>query len=324
MKILFVSSGNYPLGVSNLIVSQAKTLIAKRITVDYFFIKGRGVIGYLKNIYRLRKQIKSNQYDLIHAHYGLSYLLTLLARSKSNKLIVSFMGSDLLGDRATNGKPTFYGYLLVLANQFFVKYSDYAIVKSYEMFSKINFKNKSVIPNGVDLKMYYSIDKLNAIKRVGWDPDYKHLLFMADPCRPEKNFQLVKTTLNFIPNEEIKLHYLVNIPEEEVVFYYNASDVCLLTSLHEGSPNVIKEAMLCNCPIVSTNVGDVKWVFGEIDGCLITSFEPEDLAKKIKLALEFRRKHGHTFGREQIIKLGLDSETIASKILRVYNQVLRY
>jgi glycosyltransferase involved in cell wall biosynthesis len=102
----------------------------------------------------------------------------------------------------------------------------------------------------------------------------------------------------------------------------NASDVLILSSLHEGSPNVIKEAMACNCPIVTTNVGDVKWVLDNTDGCYISSFDPKEYVEKIKLALEFSEKNGRTKGRDRIIELGLDSVTIAKKIINVYQKVL--
>ena len=106
--------------------------------------------------------------------------------------------------------------------------------------------------------------------------------------------------------------------------YYNSADLLLLTSFHEGSPNVIKEAMACNCPIVSTDVGDVKRLFGEYTRCLyIHSFDPIDVAEKIKQASSSAKKHGQTNGRERIIELGLDSNTIAEKIIEVYNEVLK-
>lgn len=102
----------------------------------------------------------------------------------------------------------------------------------------------------------------------------------------------------------------------------NASDVLLFTSKWEGSVNVVKEAMACNCPAVSTDVGDVRWVTGNTDGCFISNFKPEDVADKITLALQFSKEKCRTNGRERIIELGLGSETIANRILVVYNNVI--
>lgn len=97
----------------------------------------------------------------------------------------------------------------------------------------------------------------------------------------------------------------------------NAPDILLLTSLWEGSPNVIKEAMACNCPILSADVGDGAKVIRKTDGCYICSYDPEDVAEKIKEALEFGKR---TNGREKIKHL--DEKIIAQKIIGVYNEVL--
>jgi len=104
--------------------------------------------------------------------------------------------------------------------------------------------------------------------------------------------------------------------------YYSASDVILLTSLWEGSPNVIKEAMACNCPIVTTDVGDVRWIIGDTEGCYIASLDPNDYSLKMKKALDFAQKSGKTNGRNRIIYLGLDADTIALRIIGVYEKVL--
>jgi len=320
MRVLFVSSGTTDEGVNSLIRDQGESLKEQGILIEYFIIKNKGISGYLRNILKLKNHLKKNQYDIIHAHYGLSGFVALIAKQKRNKLIISFMGTDLMGNVSRNGTITILGRSLVTVSQLLVKNADYVIVKSQAMANKLVSAKVSIIPNGLDLKLFHSIDKSFALSRVGWDKQFQHILFMSDPKRPEKNYLLTETALNYLENCNIQLHFLNHISHNEVVFYYNASDVCLLSSYHEGSPNVIKEAMACNCPIVSTNVGDVKWLLGNTDGCFITSFEPEDVADKIKKALKFGQK---TNGCNRIIELGLDAKNVAREILDLYKKVLK-
>jgi teichuronic acid biosynthesis glycosyltransferase TuaC len=322
MKVLFVCSGNNINSDSNLALSQAKSLIALDIDVELYYINGKGIIGYFNNILPLRRQIKVNGYNIIHAHYGLSGLVALLSKRKRTKLIISFMGNDLLGDHARKGESSFLGSIFVLISRFCAIYADYCIVKSAEMSEKIQNSYSSVIPNGVDIARFHFMDKPVALKRVGWNPNIKHILFLSDPSRPEKNFELTEAAINKLTDESIKLHSLRNVHPDDVVFYYNAADACVLTSFHEGSPNVIKEAMACNSSIVSTNVGDTKWVMNNTQGCFICTYDPEDVAKKIRLAIEFKKLNGNTKGREQIKRLNLDSESVAKKIIEIYKKVL--
>jgi N-acetyl sugar amidotransferase len=322
LRILFVSSGTRDEGIGSLIMDQGESIKAQGIGIEYFTIKSKGFSGYLRNIFKLKNHLKKNQYDIIHAHYGLSGIVAILANNKHNKLVISFMGTDLLGIVAPDGKITIMGKLLVILIHKFVKYADYVIVKSQAMADKIAFKNKSVIPNGIDLKLFSPIERSFALKKLGWDQRFHHLLFMSDPERPEKNYILLESALAQLKSDDIQLHLLKNIPHGEVVYYYNASEVCLLCSYHEGSPNVIKEAMACNCPIISTNVGDVRKVFGNTKGCYISSFDPKDVAEKIRMALDFANNDGHTCGNERILELGLGSEIIAKKLTEVYGKVL--
>ena len=106
-------------------------------------------------------------------------------------------------------------------------------------------------------------------------------------------------------------------PNKITPFFYNASEIVVLTSFHEGSPNVIKEAMSCNIPIVSTDVGDVKQLIANTDGCYITSYDPKDIAAKIELALNYNKK---TTGRLDIEHL--EESNIAKKIINIYSLVL--
>src|ERR1035437_9298849 len=196
--------------------------------------------------------------------------------------------------------------------------SNHIILVSPTFIKKIKIKkNLSIIPCGIDLNNFYPISKNEARQKMNLDINSKIILFAGASENKVKNFILAERAINLL-NFKVQLIELKSYTREEVNLMINGCDVALLTSISEGSPQFIKEAMACNCPIVSTDVGDVKKVFGNTKGCYITSFSPADVAEKIKTAVEFRKKTGQTKGRERIIELGLDSGTVADKVIAVY------
>jgi len=312
MKVLLVYSGNSKTGISPIIKSQGESLRDAGVDVDYFPIVGKGLNGYLKNVLPLIRCIKKNTYNIVHAHYSLSALVATLAGCKP--LVVSLMGSDIrLG--------FFSKYAVKVSSRLF--WAD-LIVKSQNMMDKIGIEKCKIIPNGVNISLFKSGDRTAAIETLGWNGRKRHILFSADPSRPEKNVQLIEKAFSLLDSaERIELHTLGNIPHQDIQKYINASDVVVLTSLWEGSPNVVKEAMACDRPIVSTDVGDVRWVIGGTHGCFITFYDPDDVTAKLRMALDFSTTHGRTQGRDRIIELGLDSETIVKRIIGIYESVLK-
>lgn len=99
--------------------------------------------------------------------------------------------------------------------------------------------------------------------------------------------------------------------------YINASDVMLLTSVHEGSSNVVKGALACNVPVVSTDVGDVRIRIGEIAGCHVCEASVATLADAVEEVLE--RDQPNVEGR--ITVLGLDERVLAKKVRQIYERV---
>jgi glycosyltransferase involved in cell wall biosynthesis len=319
LKILFVSSGNSKAGISPIVRNQGESLKNKGVDLDYFMIVGKGMKGYLKNISRLRKFLLIKSYDLIHAHYGLCGIVSELSR-KTEKIVVSFMGDDLIGSNKNDGSYTLKSKFIVKINEYFaLKRYDYNIVKSDELRKRLGKVQKiSVIPNGVDFGKFYPLSKDVSKERLESDEKTKIVLFVANPARKEKNYSLARNSCKLLDLEKISLKPLYDVDQTILNLHYNAADILLLTSYHEGSPNVIKEAMACNCPIVSTDVGDVKEVIGNTEGCYITSYDPEDVAGKIKNAIAFGKR---TNGRNNIHHL--KSTVIADKIIKVYKKVLR-
>lgn len=333
MNVLIVSSGNNRTVISPIVRNQGESLKELGLEVFYFPILGKGLLGYLKNIYPLRQYLRKNKFDVIHAHYGLCGIVSLLAMRKE-KIVVSFMGDDLLGSVNQKRLYSVSGKVLKLINIYFSKWYDHVIVKSEEMAKTLNHKRMSILPNGVDLESFYPIDKVKARKFLNIGTRKKLIIFVSNPERPEKNYPLAQNTYNSLNKKDVLLVPVYDKEQKVLSYYYSAADLLLMTSIHEGSPNVIKEAMACNCPIVSTAVGDVRNLIGNIEGCYLVEIDKHkkhlendenlinNLSKAVERALYFAEKKGRTNGRSKLIDNGLTSDNVAHKILDIYNQVL--
>ena len=123
---------------------------------------------------------------------------------------------------------------------------DYIIVKAENLKSRLRASNVAVIPNGVDFEKFFPIEVTKARQMLNLPDDKKIILYPADPQRPEKNFQLTRNASDLLSHLNVELITIYEKPQEALNIYYNASDLLLLTSHYEGSPNVVKEAMACN------------------------------------------------------------------------------
>jgi glycosyltransferase involved in cell wall biosynthesis len=274
--------------------------------LEYFPINGNGIRGYFSSIRKLRKLIKGNNFDIIHAHYSLSAIVAALARAKP--LIVSLMGSDVKAK----------SWFKIIIWMFYKLFWKITIVKSEDMLKSLGFSKVEIIPNGVDIEKFKPLDKNQCQKLLGWSENKIHILFAANPNRHEKNFSLAKEAVNQLNNPNVELNFLQDVNNSEIPTYLNAANVILLTSLWEGSPNVIKEAMSCCRPTVSTNVGDVNLLFNNYEGYYLCDFEPLMISNKILEAIEYSIKNVNTHGRKRIIQLKLDSTSIAKKLISIY------
>lgn len=308
MKVLFVSSGNSHYGIVPFIKSQGDSLIKEGVDVDFFTVKGKNIGGYVKNIKVLSNYIRLGKFDIIHAHYGLTGLLCVMTFTRI-PIILSVMGSDAYGSFNKNGKRIKSSYVNMFLTQIALIFVKKIIVKSKNILKFVPYKDKTIIiPNGVNFEMFKSNNN---------DLPKNRVLFLGNPSDPRKNIKLLQKAINLINRENLKLINPFPIPHNHFPEYLNNTSVFVLTSYNEGSPNVIKEAMACDVPIVSTDVGDVREVMIRTEGCFISSFEPKDIAQKIKKALDFETR---TTGREDIKHL--DSCVIAKRIIEIYNEIL--
>ena len=306
MKVLFVASGNHG-KVSPVVKAQGDSLVKAGAEVEYFLIKGKGIKGYLGQILPLRSYWKKGHFDVVHAHFSFSSYVASLAHVKP--LVVSLMGSDLKATR-WNAK------MIRLFSRVF--HWREIIVKSNDMAADLQISEAHVIPNGVDTKLFVPMDKGLCRQKLGWEVGRKHVLFPANPNRSEKDFPLAQNVVSLLDGE-VQLHVFEDVEHDDTAFYYNAADAVLLTSKWEGSPNVIKEALACCCPMVSTDVGDVRERTKGVEGCYVAGTrEPQEIVLLLQKAIAFE---GDTRGREKIIADSLDYVTVAQKLIGIYKGI---
>jgi glycosyltransferase involved in cell wall biosynthesis len=309
MKILIVCSGkpsnpNWSFKLNrSYVYEQAESLRRLGIKYDTYFIEGNGISGYLKNYKTMMQKIKKINPDLIHAHYGLSGLLANLQRKVP--VITTFHGSDI--NVKTNRPFSYLASRLSIDN----------IFVHPDMPSKINYKKKiNLIPCGVDTKTFFPIEKKVARDKMNLEQNCIYALFTSSFTNRVKNYPLAKKAISK-SKYKIRLIELSGYNREEVNLLMNAVDFLIITSHSETGPIVAKEAMCCNCPIVSVDVGDVKYIVNESKGSYICNYDAEELASSIDKIIESKQK---TNGREYI--LDYDLNLIAKKVLDVYKKVV--
>ena len=319
MKVLFVCSGNSKtFDVVPFIKTQAESLQREGVSIVFFTIKGKGFRGYYQSVKQLRDHLKSNSYDIVHAHYSLCGFVAFLATlGYKTPVATSLMGSDVKGA----------GLCLSLIRFFAGHLWDATIVKSQDMYQNLGIQKTKIIPNGVNLDIFKHLSQNECRAQLDLVGNIPVILFGADPNREVKNYPLAqqayKCLLARIPTlttDNCRLITLGSVSHHQIPIYLNACNTLILTSKWEGSPNIIKEAMACGTPVVCTDVGDVRWLLDGLEGCYVASQDSADIADKLEKSLFFK---GRTAGRERLAKLELDSESVANRIVKVYERVLR-
>ena len=303
--------------------SQIDSIVDRGHDVTLFYIEGfRSPYEYARAIPALRKVIKNGDFDVVHAHYGLS---GIVARMQSDvPVVVSFCGDDLLGTPSENGGSlTFRSRLIALACQGLSAGMDGGIVKSQGMLDRMwlaGAKSRTaVIPNGVDFGLFRPRDVLEARRELGFEPHLRYVLFPGDPAIVRKRFDLAEASVDVLEKSGIPVELLPvwGQPQDRVVTFMNACNVLLLTSDWEGSPNMVKEATACNLPVVSVDAGDAWETIEGVEGCRRAERDPISIGNALR---EVLGRGDRSDGREKIGNLSLDR--VAERVEEVYRVCL--
>jgi glycosyltransferase involved in cell wall biosynthesis len=326
IRILMITSEWPEDGLSrtaHFIKRQADFLRAAGVDVEVFPFRGaKNPFNYLKAWVRLQARLLlrrgRERYDLVHAQFGQSGLLAL---PKRLPLVVTFRGSDVLGIVGDDdGRYTRLSGIQKGVSRMVAARADAVIVVSEHMKSHIDPSIEAhVIPSGIDFKLFRTIPKDEARSHLGLPPDEKLVLFVGRPTQARKRLHLSRRAVELL-NQRMAARLIVawDVPHTDIPFYMNACDALVFTSMQEGSPNVVKEALACNLPVVSVPVGDVALRLQGIEGCeLCQDDKPETIAAALERVL---KRGGRVAGREAVGQL--DEKAITDKVLNIYKSVL--
>ena len=300
------------------IVRQEQYLRKMGVDVDVFAFSGKKrFFNYVEAWRDLRNYTRGKHYDLVHAQWGHSAALAL---PKRLPWVITFRGNDLEGIVGTGGRYTIKGQILTTVAKVMATIADERIVVSESLGRRLGKRDYTVIPSGIDLETFRPSDQSECRRQLGLPRDKKLVLFAASTIENQrKRFYLAQAAVELL-NEKYDIELVVanKVAHSQIPVYMSACDALLLTSMHEGSPNVVKEALACDLPIVSVDVGDVRQRIEAIEGCaLCTGDSPKAIAEALDRVLREPRRID---GREHI--RDLDENNITERVIGVYRRAL--
>ena len=309
MKVLIVCSRRYYAPyteyVAPFIYEQVQALRAKGVEVEYYLIAG-GWRGYVRALWGIPKAVRSCRPDIVHGHSGLCCLVaaltTKLCTKHSTKTFSTFHGSDV-----NSGSVRWLSRLAM-------RLSDCNIFVSEQLLQKAGrVRHAAVVPCSVDTEAFRPMDRTVCRKQLGWDEHTTYILFSKEFSDRVKNYPLAKKAVEEYAKDSpfplregansasespssggvrggwsgrsVVLLELFGYTREQMPLLYNACDCALLTSFSEGSPQFIKEAVACGCPVVSTDVGDVREVVAGVPNAFLCTYEAADVAHCLRQAM---------------------------------------
>ena len=299
------------------IVRQVEFLRKAGVEIDVFSFRGaRNPLNYLRAWYQVHRRIRRQSYDLIHAQWGQSAPTALLT---GLPLVVTFRGGEGEGIVGDDGRYTFSGHVLRVVSSFVARWADELIVVSNHMREYLPSRTIHTIPSGLDFSRLPIIPMDEARRQLGLPSTKRLVLFVGDPAEARKRYELAREVVSRLDSSlDAELVVAWQVPHALVPVYMNACNALLFVSMYEGSPNVVKEALACNLPVVSVAVGDVQERLEGVGGCRLCPDEsPDAIAKALA---EILRADSRIEGRRAVGEL--DEQILAQRMIQIYRSAI--
>ncbi len=322
MRILEVSryKNNFATHIVPFVVEQGESLRTIGNEVDFFLVKGKGLISYFTQRKALLRKIAEFKPDIIHAHFGLSGITAVLQHKVP--VAITFHNGETLN------------WHVNLLSSIFSLRAKHVIYVAQHIYDLVYSKHKhyTILPCGVNMEECVITPYAEARKQLGWSNDKKYILFGGTFDNLRKNYPLLREAIERTKRKDIEVIEMRGLNRQECTLRMCACDCFALPTHSEGSPQALKEAMACNCPIVATDTADIAHLLGNIHGHYVLrnprktkerwdgdESSVDELAELLQQALSF---NGRTEGRKRIEELGLTNELVAKQLVEIYQNVL--
>jgi glycosyltransferase involved in cell wall biosynthesis len=321
MKVL-VLTAMYPTpenpAFGSFVHAQVEILRQAGVEIELLVLSGQNrKLIYPKGVMQLRRRLADPSIDLVHAHYG--YVGMVARMQWKRPVVVTFHGTDMLGAVNRRGERKFWGRLSSGAVRALAPWVDAVIVQSRQMADLIPTANVKIISHEIDFDIFRPTPRDEARALLGLDVRKKYLLFAAKATNTVKNFALAKAVAEELRRSDsaVELLEVYREIQPRLALYMSACDALVFPSHSEGSPNVVKQAMACNLPIVATDVGDVREIIGDTPGCFVCKPTVAEFGHRLRQILDTGQR---TQGRENVQHFA--GPLVAQRIIDLYESVL--
>lgn len=330
MKILIVSrfQSVFKDNLLPFVLEQGESLRTFGCEIEYFLVRG----NYLRAVKALKQKIRECQPDIVHAHYGLSAITAEL--QSLVPVVTTFHNGETLN------------WHVNLMTSLFSLRAKHVVYVAQHIYDLVYCKAKryTILPCGVNMDDCQVMDQQQTRRQLGFEDGVKYILFGGAFDDLRKNYAILRNAVErieqapWVPVEggercgDIVCLEMKGLSRAECVLRMNACDLFALPSHSEGSPQALKEAMACNCPILATDIADVRHVLGDLPGHYVLrnprktherwDADKNSLQEMVTLLQEALMYNKRTNGRQRIIDKGLSTEQVAKKILAIYKQIL--
>jgi teichuronic acid biosynthesis glycosyltransferase TuaC len=276
---------------------QVEALREAGLRCDVLYVR-----GYLSKMVYLRAALlflwlsfsRRGHYRLVHVHGGEIALVARLFLMRP--MVATYHGDDVLGYKGDDGPVSRGSQLRSLIIRHHAALFTATVTQSTEMHDRLPAhvkRHDTIIHCGVDSERFSPMDRSDARRKLDWDDDERIALFAATkPYEPRKRIDLAQAAVKHAEADigPIRLAIAENLPPDSIPIMMNAADCLLLTSMAEGSPVVVKEALMCNLPIVATAVADVRETLADVSPSAVCSHDPSELGAALAEVLSSRQR----------------------------------